>query len=517
MSGTARPAGSRRRQDPHAPGRGARQARRLGLAAIILSALTAGAIIPRLQGGSPRANAASGIQKIRHVVVIMQENRSFDNYFGTYPGADGIPMKHGVPAVCVPDPKKGICQKPYHDTSDGDGGGPHTASASTKDLDGGKMDGFIGQAESANKGCGNNTNPSCTNSSAIDVMGYHNGSDILNYWTYANNFVLQDHLYEPNASWSLPSHLYMVSGWSAVCSKQNDPMSCASALQSPSGTPPQNLAGLLSLFGRSLPTAQRQALRNEVVPSNYAWTDITYLLSQQLVSWKYYVAPGSVNLTSLPKGTISPADVQKLTRQERQGTPYIWNPLPYFTDVKQDKQTSNIQDLTHFYADAKAGTLPAVSWVVPSLALSEHPPYLITAGQSYVTGLINAIMRSPDWDSTAIFLAWDDWGGFYDHVVPPTVDKNGYGMRVPGIVISPYAKKGYIDHQTLSFDAYNKFIEDDFLGSRRLDPKTDGRPDSRPAVRESASILGNLVNDFDFNQQPRPPLLLPTTPRTDLK
>jgi len=126
--------------------------------------------------------------------------------------------------------------------------------------------------------------------------------------------------------------------------------------------------------------------------------------------------------------------------------------------------------------------------------------------------LINAIMQSPNWNSTAIFLAWDDWGGFYDHVVPPTVDENGYGLRVPGIVISPYAKKGYIDHQTLSFDAYDKFIEDDFLNSQRIDPKTDGRPDPRPDVRENASQLGNLLNDFDFNQSPRPAMILSTEP-----
>ncbi len=118
-------------------------------------------------------------------------------------------------------------------------------------------------------------------------------------------------------------------------------------------------------------------------------------------------------------------------------------------------------------------------------------------------------MKGPDWKSTAIFLAWDDWGGFYDHVLPPVVDENGYGLRVPGLVISPYAKRGYIDHQTLSFDAYAKFIEDDFLHGQRLDPRTDGRPDPRPDVRENAKILGNLVNDFDFNQKPRSPLLLP--------
>jgi phospholipase C len=156
--------------------------------------------------------------------------------------------------------------------------------------------------------------------------------------------------------------------------------------------------------------------------------------------------------------------------------------------------------------------LPAVSWIVPNDRVSEHPPGLVSAGQAYVTKLVNAVMRSPDWSSTAIFLTWDDWGGFYDHVKPPRVDVNGYGLRVPGIVISPYAKRGNIDHQTLSFDAYAKFIEDDFLGGQRLDPRTDGRPDPRPDVRENAPILGNLANDFDFTQQPRSPLILDPHP-----
>jgi phospholipase C len=121
-------------------------------------------------------------------------------------------------------------------------------------------------------------------------------------------------------------------------------------------------------------------------------------------------------------------------------------------------------------------------------------------------------MQSPDWNSTAIFLAWDDWGGFYDHVPPPSVDGEGYGMRVPALVISAYARKGLIDHQQLSFDAYLKFIEDDFLGGQRLDPATDGQPDNRPDVREDAPGLGNLANDFDFSQAPRPPLALDPTP-----
>jgi phospholipase C len=196
-------------------------------------------------------------------------------------------------------------------------------------------------------------------------------------------------------------------------------------------------------------------------------------------------------------------------------TPGIWNPLPIFEDVQKDGQLTNILPLNSYFTAAQSGTLPAVSWITPSQADSEHPPASVHQGQAYVTAIVNAAMKSPDWDSTAIFLQWDDWGGFYDHVVPPKVDDNGYGLRVPALVISPYARKGYIDHQVLSSDAYLKFIEDDFLAGARLNPKTDGRWDPRPTVREDAKILGNMMEDFDFNQTPRSPVLLPTNPPTD--
>ena len=435
------------------------------------------------------ANDESGIHKIQHIVVIMQENRSFDSYFGTYPGADGIPTANGQFTVCVPDPVAKTCVKPYHDPNDKNGGGPHGAPASVADIDAGKLDGFIKQAQAGAKGCLNPTDPACTNGNSTDVMGYHDAREIPNYWAYAQNFVLQDHMFEPNASWSLPSHLFTVSEWSAVCSRAADPSSCVSALQQPN-LPPDFRA---NLFGKVVPRP------------DYAWTDLTYLLYKANVSWKYYVASGTEPDCENDQETC-------VAKPQSAGTPGIWNPLPYFDTVHQDGQLGNIQTIDHLATDAKAGTLPAVSWVVPNGKESEHPPALISAGQAYITQTINDIMQSPDWDSTAIFLAWDDWGGFYDHVVPPSVDQNGYGLRVPGIVISPYAKTGYIDHQTLSFDAYAKFIEDDFLNGQRLDPATDGRPDPRPDVRENASILGNLASDFDFNQQPRSPLILSPNP-----
>jgi phospholipase C len=411
----------------------------------------------------------------------MQENRSFDSYFGTFPGADGIPMQNGQPTVCVNDPASGQCIKPFHDSNDLNHGGPHGQASATSDTDSGKMDGFIGQAEAGQKvTCTNQFDPACATANS-DVMGYHDAQEIPNYWQYAQQFVLQDHLFEPNASWSLPEHLFMVSGWSAKCSTP-DPLSCKSALQSPD-----------------------QVGKAGVTAPNYAWTDLTYLLHQANVSWGYYVAPGTEPDCADDAMTCTP-------KPQNAGTPDIWNPLPWFATVQADGQANNVQNLDKFYTAASAGTLPAVSWVVPNGKVSEHPPALVSVGQAYVTGLVNAIMQGPDWASTAIFLAWDDWGGFYDHVTPPSVDANGYGLRVPGIVISPYAKTGYIDHQTLSFDAYLKFIEDDFLGGARIDPSTDGRPDSRPDVRENASQLGDLTQDFDFSQPSRSPLVLAENP-----
>jgi len=438
---------------------------------------------------------ASGVHKIKHVIVIEQENRSFDSYFGTFPGADGIPMQNGQPSVCVPMPV-GACQKPYHDTADVNGGGPHGARNATLDVNGGKMDGFIKEASGAKKGCGANVdNPACSNSGTTDVMGYHTAAEIPNYWTYAKDFSLDDHMFEPVASWSLPDHLYLVSGWSAKCSSAS-PSSCVNEIRGPY-TPVQ------------MQRYVDQAINTGTADITNAWTDITWLLYNKHVPWAYYVQTGDQPDCENDSSVACPPVAQSYL------TPGIWNPLPVFEDVQKDHQLRNIQPLNNYFAAAKAGTLPAVMWVTPSQADSEHPPASVHQGQAYVTAVINAAMRSPDWDSTAIFLQWDDWGGFYDGVVPPPVDQNGYGLRVPGLVISPYAKSGHIDHQTLSSDAYLKFIEDDFLGGSRLDPQTDKRPDPRPDVREDVKALGNMDQDFDFNQQPRAPVLLPTNPPTD--
>ena len=456
----------------------------VGLGAVFLfGLLLSSADIP---GHRHDADAAvrKGIHKIRHVVIIMQENRSFDSYFGTYPGADGIPGLAGHPGTvpCVPDPRTHECVEPYHDTSDRNAGGPHATKDAIADIDGGEMDGFQREARQGRYlACHGTDNPGCSiTSSKPDVMGYHDWHEIPNYWDYARNFVLQDHMFQADNSWSLPAHLSLVSGWTARCSKHGDPMSCKSTLVAPFGA--------TSRPGKV----------------DFPWTDLTWLLHRYHVSWRYYVANGSQPDCS---------DNMMFCPRVHQGveTPGIWNPLPRFDDVRQDHQIGDVQPLGDFYRAARR-TLAAVTWIAPNQGESEHPPALVTTGQTYVTHLIDSIMRGPDWKSTAIFLSWDDWGGFYDHLDPPVVDRNGYGIRVPALVISPYARHGYVDHQVLSSDAYLKFIEDDFLHGMRLNPRTDGRPDSRPDVRENVKILGNLANDFDFHQKPRPPLLLPLHP-----
>jgi phospholipase C len=297
------------------------------------------------------------------VIVIMQENRSFDTYFGTFPGADGIPMSGGVPTVCIPDPVTSGCDRPFHDTADVNGGGPHGQTNATADINGGEMDGFVSQAGKGRRNCADQTDPACTNGGAApDVLGWHDAREIPNYWTYAQQFVLQDHMFEPNASWSLPEHLFQVSEWSAACTQHDNPASCQNALQNP-GSPPD--------FGKQAAGAAKS-------PTNpiYAWTDLTYLLHKQQVSWGYYVVAGT-EPDCQDDAAVSCASVKQNAK-----TPGIWNPLPYFDTVKQDGQLGNIQSVDNYYAAAKAGALPAVSWIAPSGAVSEHPPGAISAGQA---------------------------------------------------------------------------------------------------------------------------------------
>ncbi len=435
---------------------------------------------------SPSPSASTtlhGFQHIQHLIFIVQENRSFDQYFGTFPGADGIPAKNGRFTVCVPDPVEHDCAKPFHESALINQGGPHAYPNFLGDLGGGKMNGFITTLLNKRIPCAHTRSAAdCKGTlgpqNQPDVMGYHDAREIPNYWAYAQHFVLQDHMFMSVSSWTLPSHLFLFSGWSASCASPFEPRSCQSNLY--------------------LDTALSRQ-RGGAHPPVYAWTDITYLLHKAGVSWGVYASDALCSHGDCPPNGPTPGQ----------------NVLPAFTDVHQDHQLGNFHTHQDFLNSLQRGTLPSVSWLLPGRGgISEHPDTgtPLTDGQAYVTKMVNGVMQSPYWDTSAIFLTWDDWGGFYDHVVPPKVDGNGYGFRVPGLLISPWARAGTIDHQTLSFDAYIKLIEDLFLGGKRLNPKTDGRPDSRPTLRENVKVLGDIRKEFDFHQQPLPPLVLPPRP-----
>ena len=269
-------------------------------------------------------------------------------------------------------------------------------------------------------------------------------------------------MFEPVASYSLPDHLFMVSGWSATCTPASDPTGCVSDLDNPGN-------------GAHVGTS---CAKPEPPDPEYAWTDVTYLLHKSDVSWRFYLASGTEPDCEDGAMTCDAGTQHYLN-------PGFWNVLPWFDDVKADNEVGNVTDTTQFFTDLQGGKLAAVNWIIPSDELSEHPTNLVSTGQAYVTTIINAVMQSPFWDSTVIFVTWDDWGGFYDHLAPPSVDQNGYGLRVPAITISPWVKPGVVDHQVYSHDAYLRFIEDIFVGGARLDPESDGRPDNRPTVREN--------------------------------
>ena len=316
-------------------------------------------------------------------------------------------------------------------------------------------------------------------------MGYHTQSDIPNYWTYAHDFVLQDHMFEPNASWSLPAHLFMVSEWSA---RLHAPQRPVDAAPTRSQSPGPARASANPRHSRS--RADLRVDRPHLPP-----------------------APATTcrGATTSCTGTEPDCENDRRSRcapvRQNCRTPGIWNPLPVLRHRPQRRparQHPVRRTTSTRAAQARHAARGVVGRAVRRRQRAPAGPDQRRA--AYVTSLINAVMRGPDWNSTAIFLAWDDWGGFYDHVAPPKVDQNGYGLRVPGDWSSaPTPRRGYIDHQTLSFDAYAKFIEDDFLDGQRLDPKptVDPTPDP-PSARTSRSSATSPTTSTSTKRHARP-------------
>jgi len=456
------------------------------------------------------AQATSAVAQIQHVIIIMQENRSFDSYFGTYPGANGIPS-----GTCVPNepahPAKG-CIMPFHNLLDASAGANHYDYDAVQDIDNGvttaKMDGFV-LTQNLN---GRNQGTLCygpylpqtwcwvvhSGAAIHDVMGYHTDQEIPNYWAYAEHFRLHDMMFPGARSYSLPSHLQLTSEWSAQCTDNTKASTCTT-----------NLAP-------TLPTKQ------------YPWVSLFQLLDTKSVSWRYYTDVGTEpDCDGDPDDTCAPAPLTGTGSGYADEVSYFWNPAPMFTYVKAQGKAylqKHVVTTNQFLLDIKNGNLPQVSWAVPQQDFSEHPPFGVTLGMNYVTSIINAVMESPTyWSNTVIFLSWDDWGGFYDHVAPPVLYQTGgttaygLGLRVPAITIGAYVIPG-IDHTVYSQDNYARFIEDLFAGSARLDPVALGNPDARPYIADAQTVantvgggtvaLGDLMNVFDFNQTPLPPLVL---------
>jgi phospholipase C len=459
-----------------------------------------------------------GIENLEHLVFIVMQSRSFDHYFGTFPGANGIGK--GRFTVCIPNPQKGTCQRPYHDTNFWDEGGPHNKAASDMSINGGGMNGFIRAAQQITSACRKKKHAEgfgCRMAKPgpggqPDVLGYHTAKEIPNYWRYAHRYLLQDRMFAPADAWSLPAHLHLVSAWSAKCATGKGEL-CRTSVTRPDQTPNK---------GRWTPHSKWSNCSSPKcnLQRPFAWADITHLIwahnnlpGEPRVSWGYYVAEGTC---------IDPSQTPRSCKSEgKKATPFVHNPLPGFQTVWSERKCnapgckrnlSNVKYHAAYYRAVEAGALPNVSWVVPGNGFSDHAPQDIRNGQAFATRVINAIMKRPAlWEKTAVFLVWDDWGGFYDHVEPPVIDSHGYGMRVPSIVISPWVDRDItVDHRRYSFDSFLRLIQDRFLDGWRLNGENKGWADARPTTREN--LAGDISRVFDFTQRPIGPIRLDPRP-----
>lgn len=370
-------------------------------------------------------------QKIKHVVFVLLENHTFDQVFGRFPGAAGTSTATiaGRGTIQLGHAPLYYWHDIEHDYTDAD----HA-------IDKGKMDGFTDIVGADLNG---------------DMMsfGQYLPSDIPNFWSYATHFTLGDHMYSSMLGSTFPNHLYSVAA-------QADGIM----------TNPSNWSrGWGCDSGKAAYTVKRTGNTFGGGGTCFSFPTLADTMQQMGVSWAYYAAPYP-------------------------DLGYLFSTLDAFKSIRETSLwDTRVKDQASFEADARAGRLPAFSWVTPPYKDSSHPPFSICAAEDWFVGKMNAIMQGPDWDSTAVFLVWDDFGGFYDHLAPPSVDEFGLGLRVPFLIISPYARRGYVSHTTYSFESILKTFEE---------------LNGLPALTDRDAKASDTLDSFDFSQQPAPPLLL---------
>ncbi len=394
---------------------------------------------------------------IKHVVVIIQENRSFENFFAGYPGAD-------APMFGYSNGKEIKLRPTTFDGQDL----PHLWQSAMTDWDRGKMDGFAEDEGRAKDGW-------------PYAYSYVKRAEIKPYWTMAREYVLADHMFPTEFGASFTGHLTLIAGTDNLTptkAEVNFPDGLYDDCDSPQGTKTSTVneqrkighyTGPFPCFDQF--NTMAQLLDN---PSSAA-------SGRTSVSWKYYATK------VLDAGIWEPYEAIKYVRYGPD-----WN-------------TNIIAPQTRVLNDASDGALASVSWVTPSWPDSDHPGDASDTGPSWVASIVNAIGESPYWNSTAIVVVWDDWGGWYDNVAPPQLDFRGLGFRVPCLIISPYAKQGYVSHTQYEFGSILKFIEEAF-DLPALGPTSAGYTDTR---------ANSIEDSFDFIQSPRPFVPIPNPVGTE--
>lgn len=388
--------------------------------------------------GAPAAGSDSAASKVKHVIIIIQENRSFDNLFAGFPNADAPTYGYTHDGTKVN----------LTETTFKGNGLSHGFNTSLTDWDNGKMDGF------------DLSNPSAP----LYPYSYLKRNLIQPYWTMAESYALADHMFPTQFGGSFSAHLNLVAGTDKLSSTlavtdyaTNTPWGC----DAPSGT-------------RSfVVTSERKENNHGPFPCFTQWKTMATTLDKKHVSWKYY-APQTVGCP---------------VRCDNGGLE--WSAFDAISAVRNSSDWTNnvINPETQIITDAKNGNLAAVSWVVPDHKNSDHPDSHSNTGPSWVASVVNAIGESQYWDSSAIVILWDDWGGWYDDAPPPQLDFLGLGIRVPCIIISPYAKNKVI-HTQYEYGSILKFIEHTF---------------ALPTLGYSDQRAASIADSFDFTKPtPRP-------------